>query len=245
MTQFITNMDGNRLGYRLIPGTGPTLIFLPGYMSDMSGSKASALADWAQQNGRACLLFDYRGCGLSDGDFTDYTLEDWRDDVVTMLDRVAPPGPAVLIGSSMGGWLMLLAALARPARIAGRIGIAAAPDFTAWNVSPAQSERLARERIVRQPSAYGGELVMTHDFWASGQRNLVLDQPIALTCPVRLRHGQADDEVPWQISLQLAERLTSQDVQLSLIKAGDHRLSRPQDIAGLLAMVAELIAPTT
>src|SRR5687767_4502264 len=131
---FLEAGEGRRLAYRYRPGRGPVLVFLPGYMSDMTGGKATAIDAWAAKEGRAFLRFDYGGCGESGGDFDVQTLHGWRDDVLAMIDRVAQ-GPVVLIGSSMGGWLMLLAALARPLRVAGLVGIAAAPDFTSWGFS--------------------------------------------------------------------------------------------------------------
>ncbi len=218
-------------------GHGPTLIFLPGYASDMAGTKAVALDAWAAQAGRAMVRFDYRGCGDSPGAFENFTLEDWRDDALSVIESV--DGPLVLAGSSMGGWLMLLAALLRPKRVVGLIGIAAAPDFTQWD--EAMRERLETAERVAEPSPYGGETVYTRALWQSGQRNLLLGDTIPLDCPVRLIHGQADPDVPWSLSIDLAARLRSDDVQVTLIKDGDHRLSRPQDIAILIATVETLL----
>ena len=230
---------GRRLAYRHRTGRGPTLVFLPGYMSDMEGSKALALDAWAEAQGRAVLRFDYGGCGASGGDFAGQSLEDWRDDALAMIDRVE--GPVVLVGSSMGGWLMLLAALARPERVAGLVGIAAAPDFTAWGFSEEEKETIRASGMLEQPTPYGDQpYVTTRTFWDSGERNLLLGGEIAIDCPVRLLHGQRDADVPWQHSLSLAERLRSADVQLHLVKDGDHRLSRPQDIALLIAAAARL-----
>lgn len=244
-TQFHALPDGRRIAYRLTPGSGdpryPALVFLPGYMSDMAGSKAAAVFDWAEAQGRACLLLDYSGCGESAGQFAEGTLSRWRDEVLALIEAHCP-GPVVLIGSSMGGWLMLLAALALPAeRRAGLIGIAAAPDFTDWGRSNEDKARLAAGEIVYEPNPYGPEPTPTHPgFWADGQRLLLLGEEIALDCPVHLLHGQADPDVPWDVSLQLAARLRSADVQVTLIKDGDHRLSRDADIALLLRTVAAL-----
>ena len=219
-------------------GIGPTVIFLPGYASDMAGTKAVALDDWATSTGRAFVRFDYRGCGESAEAFEDFTLEDWRDDALAVID--ATQGPVVLVGSSMGGWIMLLAALARPQRVAALIGIAAAPDFTEWGFDAGQKGELAASGRLVEPSDYGTPIVTTQGFWAAGQRNLLLGGEIALDVPVRLLHGQCDNDVPWRQSLLLADRLRSADVQVVLIKNGDHRLSRPQDIALLIATVSAL-----
>jgi pimeloyl-ACP methyl ester carboxylesterase len=219
-------------------GTGPTIIFLPGYASDMAGSKAVALDEWAARSGRAFVRFDYRGCGESAGAFEDFTLEDWRDDALGMID--ATEGPVMLVGSSMGGWIMLLAALTRPERVAALVGIAAAPDFTEWGFDADQKALLARDGRIVEPSVYGPPLVTTHGFWEAGQRNLLLGGEIALDMPVRLLQGQCDNDVPWRQSLVLAERLRSPDVQVTLVKDGDHRLSRPQDIALLIATIESL-----
>lgn len=230
--------DLNGPAVRRRKGTGPTIIFLPGYASDMMGSKAVALDDWATRTDRAFVRFDYRGCGESAGAFEDYTLEDWREDALNVID--ATEGPVVLVGSSMGAWIMLLAALARPERIAALVGIAAAPDFTEWGFDTAQKAALARDGRIAEPSVYGPPMVTTLGFWRSGQRNLLLEADIALDVPLRLLHGQRDNDVPWQQSLLLAERLRSADVQVVLVKDGDHRLSRAQDIALLIATIESL-----
>ena len=239
-TRFHTLPDHRRLAFRVTPGEGPTLIFLPGYMSDMAGSKACAVFDWAAARGRACLLLDYSGCGESDGDFADGTLTGWRDEVLALIEAQAP-GPVVLIGSSMGGWLMLLVGLALGDRLAALVGIAAAPDFTDWGYDTNQQALLASGETVLEANPYGPEPTPTHAaFWADGQAQRLLDGPIALTCPVRLLHGQRDPDVPWELALTLAEQLHSDDVQVTLIKDGDHRLSRETDIALLLRIIAEL-----
>lgn len=241
-TQFHDLNDGRRIAYRFTPGTGAALIFLPGYKSDMAGVKAQALFDWAQMNGRACLLLDYSGCGDSSGDFANGTLSRWRDEVLALVDaKVA--GPVVLIGSSMGGWLMLLVALALGNRLAGLVGIAAAPDFTEWGYNASQKQVLREGGTVYEDNPYGPEPTPTHgDFWVDGECNRLLGETIALDCPVRLLHGQADRDVPWKISLRLAEALRSSDVQVTLVKDGDHRLSRPADVALILRAVADLPA---
>ena len=187
------------------------------------------------------IRFDYAGCGASGGDFDAQTLAGWRDDVLAVIDGLAE-GPVVPVGSSMGGWLMLLAALARPKRVAGLVGIAAAPDFTEWGYTPEQKSRILEDGRLELPSPYGDRPeVTTRALWESGQTLRLLDAPVALACPVRLLHGLDDADVPWRISLRLMEQLRSADVQASLVKDGDHRLSRDGDIALLIATVDRLL----
>jgi pimeloyl-ACP methyl ester carboxylesterase len=232
--------DGRRLAVRLRPGRSPTILFLPGYMSDMEGSKATALDAWAAAEGRAMLRFDYAGCGLSEGDFEAQTLADWRDDALAMIDSIE--GPVVLVGSSMGGWLMLLAALARPGQVAGLVGIAAAPDFTDWGFDAAQKRTIRESGRLEEPSPYGeAPYLTTRAFWESGESLKLPGDEIPIHCPVRLLHGLEDSDVPWRVSLRLMERLRSADVQAILIKDGDHRLSRPGDLDRLIATVAALL----
>ena len=246
----VPHADGTTpaIAHRFTPGApdnaGPAIVFLPGYMSDMSGSKASAILDWARARGRACLLLDYSGCGQSGGSFAEGSLSRWRDEVLALIAAKCP-GPVVLVGSSMGGWLMLLVALAleaeTPGKVAGLLGIAAAPDFTQWGTSEADKAALSAGETVLADNPYGPEPTPTHPlFWRDGQANLLLDGVIALDCPLRLIHGQADADVPWEISLRLAAKLRSGDVQVVLVKDGDHRLSREADIALILATLAAL-----
>lgn len=233
---FYLDRDGRRLAFRHRRGEGPTIVFLPGYMSDMEGGKATALDSWAEKRGRAMLRFDYSGCGLSGGEFEAQTLAGWQGDALAMIDSVE--GPVILIGSSMGGWLMLLCALARPGRIRALIGIAAAPDFTEWGFDEAQKRIIREQGRLEEPSPYGeSPYVTTRGFWESGEALKLLGAEIAITCPVRLLHGLDDCDVPWQVSLRLAERLESPDGRTILVKGGDHRLSRPGDIALLIETV--------
>lgn len=239
-TRFHDLPDGRRIAFRFAAGTGPTLVFLPGYMSDMAGSKATAVFDWAAAQGRACLLLDYSGCGESAGDFADGTLTRWRDEVLALVESNCQ-GPVVLVGSSMGGWLMLLAALAIPDRVHALVGIAAAPDFTDWGFTSEQQARLAAGETLFEDNPYGPEPTPTHAlFWRDGQAQRLLAGEIALDCPVRLIQGQQDPDVPWQTALRLAEALRSAEVQVTLVKDGDHRLSRDADIALLLRTISAL-----
>jgi len=231
-----------RLAYRFRPGQGPVIVFLPGYMSDMQGGKAIALDQWAADKGRAMLRLDYAGCGESDGAFEDGTLASWRDDALAVIAAVVPEGPLVLVGSSMGGWLALLLGEALGDRLAGLVGIAAAPDFTEWGFDDARRAILLRDGRLAEPTPYGDQpYITTRGFWESGQALRLLKRTIAIDAPVRLLQGQADPDVPWEIALRTAAALRSADVQTILVKDGDHRLSRAQDIALLVAATASLL----
>ena len=238
--QVLTRADGVQIAYAHLRGRDPTLVFLPGYMSDMTGTKALALEAWAAQRGQAMLRLDYSGCGASGGRFADGTLDVWRNDVLLAVGLLVR-GPLVLVGSSMGGWLMLLVARALGDQVKGLVGIAAAPDFTDWGFSDAEKGRIAKHGRIERPSDYGDPMVTTAGFWNSGRANRQLNEDIPIDCPVRLLHGQQDADVPWDISMQLAARLRSADVQVTLVKDGDHRLSREQDIALLIATVEQLL----
>lgn len=233
---------GASLAYRFRPGAGPLLVFLPGYMSDMTGSKAEALDDWARINARACLRLDYSGCGASSGDFLAGSIGHWTDDVLAVINHVWPQGDVLLVGSSMGGWIALLAGRALGDRLAGLVGIAAAPDFTSWGLTVGEAERrqLERHGFFTRPSDYGEPYRYSAALIADAPAHLLLDGQIGITAPVRLLHGQRDDAVPWRLSLDIAARLTGDDVQVRLIKDGDHRLSREADIAVLIATIEEL-----
>lgn len=229
------------LAYHHTDGTGPTIVFLCGYGSDMQGSKALHLEAWAKAEGRAFLRFDYAGCGQSEGNFEDQTLVNWRDDALRMIDQLA--GPVVLVGSSMGGWVMLLAAKERPDRVVGMVGIAAAPDFTDWGFTMEQKMTLLQQGRIERPSDYSDQpTVTTRIFWASGEANRMMVRPIEFDGPVRLLHGQKDKEVPWQRAGVLAELFRSDAVQTVLVKDGDHRLSRDQDLDLLVRALEDVIA---
>jgi len=241
MPDFLDRPGLPRLAYQFRDGAGPTIVFLPGYGSDMSGSKAVALDAWAETEGRALLRFDYRGCGASAGVFAEATLDDWRDDALDLIDHLTQ-GPLILVGSSMGGWLMLLIALERSERVAGLVGIAAAPDFTEWGYDEDQRATLAADGlIVSNHPDYDTPEVTTRAFWESGQANLLLDSEVPIDCPVRLLHGLDDTDVPPSIAFRLGRALRSGDVQTMLVKGGGHRLSRPGELGLLLTTVAALI----
>lgn len=240
--QFIPRGDGVEIACRYQAGSTdrPTLIFLPGYMSDMQGGKAQALARWAAANGNAMLRLDYSGCGESGGDFADGTLSRWRDDVMLAAKHYVK-GPVILIGSSMGGWLMLVVALALGKQLHGMIGIAPAPDFTLWGISDEKKARMETDGVAYEDNPYGPEPTPTYQgFVADSAAHIMMDGDIPIDCPVCLLHGQRDVDVPWKISLKLAEALRSENVQIRLVKDGDHRLSRPQDITMLIETVAGL-----
>ena len=230
------------LAYHLTPGAGPTIVFLSGYASDMNGTKALALEAWAQANGRAFLRFDYAGCGQSPGDFAEQTLAGWRDDALAMIDQLVE-GPVVLAGSSMGGWIMLLVARARPDRVAALVGIAPAPDFTDWGFTQAEKMTLLTQGRLERPSdPPDPPTLFTRAFWSSGEALRMLHGRVDIDVPVRIVQGQRDTVVPWARATHLAGQLRSADVQTWLVKDGDHRLSRPEDIA-LIVRALEDVMP--
>ena len=231
-----------RLAYHHTPGKGPTIVFLSGYASDMTGTKAVTLEAWAKSEGRAFLRFDYGGCGQSEGAFEDQTLVDWRDDVLAMIDALVEDS-AILVGSSLGGWLMLLAAKMRPDLVKGLVGVAPAPDFTDWGFTTDEKMALLSNGRIERKNPYGPEpTVYTRAFWSSGEANRLMFGEIAFDGPVRLVQGQRDPDVPWQRTARLAELLRSADVQTWLVKDGDHRLSRDPDIALIIRAVEDVIA---
>jgi len=244
------DLAGRRLAFRKRIAADRTrdcagILFLPGFRSDMAGTKATFLDDFCAARGLAYVRFDYSGHGASSGRFEDGTIGTWAEDAIAVIDQVAD-GPLVLVGSSMGGWIMLLAALARPDRVAGLIGLAPAPDFTEaliWNrLSDEERDRLLSAGRLETPSAYSDEpTIITRALIEEGRRHLLLSAPIGIRCPVRLLHGMADPDVPHRLSLELAERLVSNDVRVTLIKNGDHRLSRAEDLALLGDTLEDLI----
>jgi pimeloyl-ACP methyl ester carboxylesterase len=216
------------------PGRVPGVVFLGGYASDMTGTKALFLEARCRAAGRAFLRFDYRGHGASPGRFEDGTISAWTEDALLAVDSVAG-GPVVLVGSSMGVWIALRVALARPDRAAGLVGIAGAPDFTQdllpARLGPEAMAAIRRDGLVRVPSAYSDSpYVYTRALVEDGERARVLGRPIPFRGPVHLLHGMADPDVPWSKSLAVLEALEGADARLVLVKDGDHRLSRPQDL---------------
>jgi pimeloyl-ACP methyl ester carboxylesterase len=236
--------DGVKLAWARQDGRHPTVVFLPGFRSDMTGEKASMLAAFCAARGQAMLRFDYSGHGASGGRFEDGTIGRWKDDALAVIDRQSG-GPLVLVGSSMGGWIALLAALARKHRTVGLIGIAPAPDFTEalmWEAMTLEERAtLMRDGVLHVPSEYGEPYPITRALIEDGRNHLLLNAPIALDCAVRLLHGQRDPDVPWETSLRIAERLAGPDAQVTLVKDGDHRLSRPEDLALLRRILAALL----
>ena len=230
----IDNGAGVELAWQRLPGEGPTVVFLPGYRSDMTGDKAQAIAALCQRQAKGLLLFDYAGHGASGGRFEDGTIGHWTQDALAAIDSLTQ-GPLVLVGSSMGGWIGLLVALVRPERIAGFLGVAAAPDFTEtlmWeSMTFEERTTLMQNGVLHVPSPYGEPLPITRALIEDGRSRLLLNGPIPLTCPVRLLQGLEDTDVPWETALRLSERLEAADVQVVLVKDGTHRLSRPQDLA--------------
>jgi pimeloyl-ACP methyl ester carboxylesterase len=236
--------DGVDLSWVRLDGREPTVVFMTGFRSDMTGDKATSLAAFCAARGQAMLRFDYRGHGTSSGAFLDGTIGVWAADALAAIDRLTS-GKLVLVGSSMGGWIALLTALARPERIAGLVGVAAAPDFTQrlmWEaMTPAERETLERDGVLYVPSQYGEPTPITVGLIRDGANHLVLTGAISIHCPVRLLHGQADPDVPWELALCIAEQLETPDVHVILVKDGDHRLSRSADLALLGQTVAALL----
>lgn len=244
----LTRDGGVSIAYRRVEGKGdlPGVIFLSGFNSDMTGTKAVALEAACAARGQAFLRFDYQGHGQSSGRFEDGTIGQWRDDALAVFDTLST-GPQILVGSSMGGWLALLVALARPQRVVGVATVAPAADFTEtlmWpRLPPEIQRRVLAEGIVRLPSAYDpAGYPITRALFEEGRRHRLLGGPIALSCPLRILQGTADPDVPWQHALRLAEAIGHDDVLVTLVKNGDHRLSTPENLARLDAMVEELSA---
>ncbi len=228
---------GIRIAYERRPGTPPTVVFLPGFRSDMEGTKALHLDAHCGRCGRAYLRFDYRGHGRSSGRFETFTIGGAKEDTLAVLDELVE-GPAVLVGSSMGGWVALLAAIARPERVRGLVLVAPAPDFTerlmwrAWDA--AKRARLEREGVVFEPSDYEEPVPITRALIEDGRRHLLLEAAtVPIRCPVHILHGQRDEAVPWELSLELAAKLETPHVTVELVKEGDHRMSEPAQLARL------------
>ena len=233
----LTLAGGGHVAYRFLPGRAPTVVFLCGYASEMSGAKARFLHLLCARSGHAYLRFDYRGRGASSGRFEDGTIGSWTDDACAVIEA-ATRGPLVLVGSSMGGWIMLLVARRLAGRVRALVGVAPAPDFTEDGIWPEMSadERrtLATMGVVHVPSRYSdGPYPVTLRLIEDGRERLQLRDRIPLDCPVRLIHGWRDEDVPWRTSLRLAARLRSGDVRVEIVGDGDHRLSRDADLSRL------------
>lgn len=240
-------VGGVALAYAYLAGGEPVVVFLPGFASDMQGSKAVFLRDRCAARGQAMLRLDYSGHGGSGGRFEDGTIGRWTADARAVIEAVVPERRLLLVGSSMGGWVAVLLLAALGPRVAGLVGIAAAPDFTEDLIKPGLTPQaqaaLARDGLVMMPSAYGPPSPITAGLLEDGAEHLVLRAPIGFTGPVRLMHGQCDTDVPWQTSLRLGETMTGADVQIVLIKDGGHRLSRESDMAVIDRLIASLAAP--
>jgi len=245
MTDFVTSAAGRRLAYNRTGGTGPTVVFLGGFRSDMAGTKALELEAWAQAQGRAFLRLDYSGHGESSGDFLDGSIGDWADDALAVIEAVTT-GPLVMVGSSMGGWIALLLTRKIPGRLAGLVGIAAAPDFTEdsmWaGMSPAQRDRLMSEGRIEHPSDYSDDpYVITRKLIETGRRSLVLRDPLPLPFPVRLLQGTANTDVEISVALRLLDHAEGDDIRLTLVKGADHRFSTPACLAMIRAAVEDVL----
>ena len=240
--------SARRIAVRTRAGSGPGLFWLGGFNSDMKGTKAQALESWAAERGRACVRFDYSGHGESGGKFIDGTIGRWLEESVAVFTQFCR-GPQVVIGSSMGGWMALLlareiVAKAQGASLAGLVLIAPAPDFTEelmWKgFSPEIRREIEDKGVWLRPSEYGAPYPITRGLIEEGRNHLLLGRAIEIGCPVHILQGVQDPDVPWQHALALTHRLPAEDVVLTMIQDGDHRLSRPQDIARILAAVAEM-----
>ena len=254
---FLTLANASRIAYRRLDAAdadadaataGPGIVFLIGHGSDMEGTKALACEDWARRNGRACLRFDYSGHGLSSGDFLDGNISSWTADCLAVLDALTT-GPQILVGSSLGGWLMLNVALARPDRVAGLIGIAAAPDFTEdllWAAfTDDQRRQIEADGVIALPNPYADEpVIYPWHLITDGRHNLRLRGGLEITCPVHLLHGMQDEEVPWQTATATAAALACDDVEVTLVKDAGHRFSEPDQIGRLAAALDRMAAKT-
>lgn len=243
--EFLALPGDRRLAFHRVPGAAPGIVFLGGFRSDMTGTKASFLEAWARERGQAFLRFDYTGHGASSGDFRDGAIGDWARDAHDAILALTE-GPQILVGSSMGGWIALLVALRLPGHVAALVGIAAAPDFTEdemWaGMDDAARERLLRDGEVLVPSDYGdAPYPITRRLIEDGRGNLVLRDPLELPFPVRLLHGSADRDVPLAVALRLFGHAQSGDMTLTVVKDADHRFSAPENLEMIARTVEELL----
>ena len=244
-TNYLSIADGGRLAYQKLEGSGATIVFFSGHGSDMFGSKAEALADFCKAQGRSFLRFDYTGHGLSSGAFLDGTISSWTQDALAIIDELTS-GPVIIVGSSLGGWIMLNVAKQRGMRVAGLIGIAAAPDFTEtliWNaLTPEQQRRMVEQGQIALPNPYADEdVIYPYQLITDGRDNLLLGKALAITCTIILHQGMADHEVPWQTACQIAEAVTSDDVRLNIVKDSGHRFSSEEEIAMIIRSVEDML----
>lgn len=242
----LTLVDDTVLAYHRSPGAAPGVIFLGGFTSDMSGIKAMTLEHWCRGRGQAFVRFDYSGHGASSGGFADGSIGRWAMEARAVLDQLTE-GPQILVGSSMGAWLMLLIALTRPERITGLLGLACAADFTDYllweRLDEPLRERLRRERVIALPSPYGEPYIVALHLIEEAVQHRLMDRPtLPIHCPVRLIHGMNDADVPWRTSVRIAEKLTSPDTRVILIKDGEHTLSREQDLRLLTRTLGEMLS---
>ncbi|KAL0993982.1 hypothetical protein UPYG_G00116380 [Umbra pygmaea] len=247
--QYATRPDMPKLAYRKVNGKSPGVVFLPGFASNMGGKKAEALEEFCQSLGHSYLRFDYTGCGSSEGEMVDGTVGTWKKDVLYVLDELVE-GPQILVGSSMGGWLMCLAAIARPERTAAMVGISTAADHyvTLFNSLPIETRKEIEEEgqwVIPTKHNEKGSITFSTQFLKEAEQHCVLQSPIPVTCPVRLIHGMKDQEVPWHISMQVAERVLSNDVDVILRKHGQHRMAEKDDIKLIVYTIDDLIDKLT
>jgi pimeloyl-ACP methyl ester carboxylesterase len=241
----LTRDDGATIAYHHRSGKSPGVVFLTGFKSDMTGSKALAVDELCRELGQSFLRFDYFGHGESSGAFEDGTIGHWADDAVNVIDHLTR-GPQVLVGSSMGGWIMLLATLRRPDRVAGLIGLAAAPDFTEdlllSEFTTEQKAAMERDGRVEIPNCYDDEpYIISRALIDDGNNHLLLRGEIAIDAPIRLIHGLKDEDVPWETSQTISERVRTRDVEVTFVKEGDHRLSEPHDLIRLKRTLTGLL----
>jgi pimeloyl-ACP methyl ester carboxylesterase len=239
--QYFDAPHGTRIAYNKLSGKGPGVVFLGGFMSDKEGGKALALEAMCKAQGRAFVRFDYQGHGQTSGKFADGTIGLWAKDAVAVIDALTQ-GPQILVGSSMGGWISMLAAKARPGRVKGFVGIAAAPDFTVrmWNqeFDEATRQEVLAQGYMMRPCDYGDDpYIITKALIDDGWANRVIASPLNLDIPVRLIQGTEDPDVPWQTAQRIADAITGENVEIILVPGGDHRLSRDIDLARLTRIV--------
>lgn len=244
-TEFITNDDGLALAYQKREGTGPTIVFLAGHGSDMLGSKAEALAQKCEAEKLSFIRFDYSGHGQSDGQFLEGTISSWTKDALCIIDQCTT-GSVILVGSSLGGWIMMNVAIKRAARVVGCIGIAAAPDFTEtliWqSLSQEQKDIMAKTGQIALPNPYADEdVIYPYRLITDGRQNLLLNQEVAIDCPMILHQGMEDHEVPWQTACDIAQAVRSDDVRVNLLKSSGHRFSQDHELAMILESVDEML----